>query len=63
MNTRKNQILSLLIVGALTTIGIGATEASAQVVLSPVPVAVIPVPVPVAAAPPSRGTSLPATCS
>ncbi len=43
MNTRKNQILSLLIVGALTTIGIGATEASAQVVLSPVPVAVIPV--------------------
>ena len=31
MNTRKNQILSLLIVGVLTTIGIGATEASAQI--------------------------------
>ena len=31
MNTRKNQILSMLIVGVLTTIGIGATEASAQI--------------------------------
>ena len=32
MNTRKNQILSLLIVGVLATIGIGATEVSAQVI-------------------------------
>ena len=32
MNTRKNQILSLLIVGVLATIGIGATEASAAVI-------------------------------
>ena len=31
MNTRKNQILSMLIVGVLATIGIGATEASAQI--------------------------------
>ena len=31
MNTRKNQILSILIVGVLTAIGIGATEASAQI--------------------------------
>jgi hypothetical protein len=32
MNTRKNQILSLLIVGVLATIGIGATQASAAVI-------------------------------
>ena len=33
MNTRKNQILSLLIVGALATIGISATDASAAVII------------------------------
>ena len=32
MNTRKNQILSLLIVGVLATIGIGATETYAVVI-------------------------------
>ncbi len=32
MNTRKNQILSLLIVGVLATIGIGATVASAAAI-------------------------------
>ena len=32
MNTRKNQILSLLIVGVLATIAIGATQASAAVI-------------------------------
>ena len=32
MNTRKNQILSLLIVGVLATIGIGATEAHAAII-------------------------------
>ena len=32
MNTRKNQILSLLIVGILATIGIGATETYAAVI-------------------------------
>ena len=32
MNTQKNQILSLLIVGVLATIGIGATDASAAVI-------------------------------
>jgi hypothetical protein len=32
MNTRKNQILSLLIVGALAAIGTGATEAYAVVI-------------------------------
>ena len=32
MNTRKNQILSLLIVGALATIGISATDASAAII-------------------------------
>jgi|3_EtaG_2_1085321.scaffolds.fasta_scaffold04647_2 hypothetical protein len=32
MNTRKNQILSLLIVGVLATIGIGATETQAAVI-------------------------------
>ena len=32
MNTRKNQILSLLIVGVLATIAIGATQASAAAI-------------------------------
>ena len=32
MNTRKNQILSLLIVGVLATIAIGATQASAAII-------------------------------
>ena len=36
MNTRKNQILRLLIVGALAVIGTGATEAYAVAVVIPV---------------------------
>ena len=38
MNMRQKQILSLLIVGALSVIGVGATESYAQVVVIPVDV-------------------------